>query len=81
MKKEKLRFYVFEAPDAVSEIINEFNLRAFVGGLSGNERWEVEIVDEMIPKFLAKLFERRVHIRDLEVVRPTLEDYFLENRN
>lgn len=78
IKQAKLRFYVFEAPQLANEVINDLNLHAYVGGVSGNERWEVEINDEMIPKLLAKLFERKVYIRDLEVVRPTLEDYFYE---
>ena len=45
------------------------------------ERVEVEIKDELIPKFLAKMFERKVFIRDLEIERPGLEEYFLHKAN
>ncbi len=79
MNKTKLKFFVFENLDAAKATIFYFEkeLQKNVAALWHKEQAEVDIEDELIPRFLAKLFENKVYIRDLEVVRPGLEEYFL----
>ncbi len=78
MDKTKLKFVVFEGEEEMKRVIGEMKeLRETQDG----ERVEIEISDELIPKFLAKMFEAKVFIRDLEIERPGLEEYFLTKTN
>lgn len=79
MNKTKLKFFVFENRPAAKSTIYYFGqeLQKKVSAIWEEEKVEVDIEDELIPRFLAKLFENKVYIRDLEVVRPGLEEYFL----
>jgi ABC-2 type transport system ATP-binding protein len=74
MNRTKLKFVVFENEEKIEEVVREIGE---IREIREGERVEVEIKDELIPKFLAKMFEAKVFIRDLEIERPGLEEYFL----
>lgn len=78
MNRTRVKFDVFEKREEAERVLGEFGE---VRGMWEGERVEVEIRDELIPKFLAKMFERKVFIRDLEVIRPGLEEYFIGQVN
>ena len=74
MNRTKLKFVVFENGEGLERVIGEVRE---VRVVREGQRIVVEIADELIPKFLAKMFEAKVFIRDLEIERPGLEEYFL----
>jgi ABC-type multidrug transport system ATPase subunit len=76
MDKTRVRFDVFENLDQIDGVIRGIGK---IREIRDGNKMEIEIRDEDIPKFLAKMFEKKVHIRDLEINRPGLEEYFLGN--
>lgn len=79
MNMTRVKFVVFDNKEEAKTVLFEFKKKGEIQDDWEGVRCEIKIKDELIPKFLAKMFERSVFIRDLEIERPGLEDYFLDN--